>query len=56
MAQQELIFGQHAVSSLLTNESERVYELLVSKTRQDDKTNTLINLARKIGYPCTFLS
>ncbi len=59
MAQQEHIFGHHAVSSLLQNEAERVYEIYVSKTRHENKrnqdsVNTLVNLARKSGIPVHF--
>lgn len=59
MAQQELVFGQHAVNSLLNNEAERVYEIFVSKARTEnkrqlDKVNTLVNIARKSGIPVHF--
>ncbi|MEM0910687.1 MAG: 23S rRNA (guanosine(2251)-2'-O)-methyltransferase RlmB [Pseudomonadota bacterium] len=59
MAQQDLVFGQHAVQSLLQNESERVFEIFVSKARQnskkqDEKVNSLVNLAKKSGIPVHF--
>lgn len=54
MAKHEFIFGQHAVASVITTESDRVLELFVLKTREDAKTQQLLSQARRAGIPIQF--
>ncbi|MFC3122854.1 23S rRNA (guanosine(2251)-2'-O)-methyltransferase RlmB [Agaribacter flavus] len=54
MAQQELIYGMHALSAVLSREPERVIEVFVAKGRDDERLNKIINLARKNGISLNF--
>ncbi len=47
MAQSELIYGIHPIHAVLTNEPERLLEIMVAKGRSDDRMNEVINAARK---------
>lgn len=54
MAQQEMVYGIHALASVLEREPERVYELFIAKGRDDDRLNSVVNLARKHGIAVNF--
>ncbi len=54
MAQQEWLYGLHAMQSVLENEPERVIEVLVLKGRDDERLNTIINQARRFGISVQF--
>ncbi|WP_395340501.1 23S rRNA (guanosine(2251)-2'-O)-methyltransferase RlmB [Ningiella sp. W23] len=54
MAQQEWLYGQHAISAVLSKEPERVLEIMAAKGRNDDRMNALITLARKNGISVQF--
>lgn len=55
MAQSELIYGIHPIHAVLTNEPERLLEIMVAKGRNDDRINEVINLARKQGVAVQFV-
>lgn len=46
---EELVFGIHAVSALLTSAPERFIEIWLLKGREDERLMPVINLARKYG-------
>lgn len=46
---EELVFGIHAVNSLINAAPERFIELWLLKGREDDRMMPIINLARKYG-------
>lgn len=54
MAQQEWVYGLHALTSILAKEPERVMELWVLKGRTDERLHHAINLARKNGISIQF--
>jgi 23S rRNA (guanosine2251-2'-O)-methyltransferase len=54
MAQQEWLYGLHAMQSVLEKEPERVMELLVLKGRNDDRLTTIVNQARRFGISIQF--
>ncbi|QJR81507.1 23S rRNA (guanosine(2251)-2'-O)-methyltransferase RlmB [Alteromonas pelagimontana] len=54
MAQQEWLYGLHAVASVLEKEPERVIEVMVLKGRDDDRLSHVINLARRFGISVQF--
>ena len=54
MAQQEWLYGLHAMQSVLENEPERVIEVLVLKGRDDERLTTIINQARRFGISVQF--
>ena len=54
MAQQEWLYGLHAMQSVLENEPERVLEVLVLKGRDDDRLKNIINQARRFGISVQF--
>lgn len=54
MAQQEWLYGLHAMQSVLEQEPERVLEILVLKGRDDDRLNEIINQARRFGISIQF--
>lgn len=47
MAQQEYIYGIHSIAAVLENEPERLLEIMVAKGRNDDRMNSIVNLARQ---------
>lgn len=47
MAQQEWIYGIHAITSIMEREPHRIIELFIAKGRVDDRINDIVNLARK---------
>ncbi|MDF2177768.1 23S rRNA (guanosine(2251)-2'-O)-methyltransferase RlmB [Aliiglaciecola sp. CAU 1673] len=54
MAQQDWVYGIHALESLLQREPERLIELFVLKGREDDKLLNIINQARRFGASVQF--
>lgn len=54
MAQQEWLYGLHAMQAVLENEPERVLEILVLKGRDDERLNNVINQARRFGISVQF--
>ncbi|OFC70133.1 23S rRNA (guanosine(2251)-2'-O)-methyltransferase RlmB [Alteromonas confluentis] len=54
MAQQEWLYGLHAMQSVLENEPERVLEVLVLKGRDDERLKNIINQARRFGISVQF--
>ncbi|MBU3023427.1 23S rRNA (guanosine(2251)-2'-O)-methyltransferase RlmB [Aestuariibacter sp. A3R04] len=54
MAQQEWLYGLHAMQAVLENEPERVLEVLVLKGRDDDRLKQVINQARRFGISVQF--
>ncbi|XOV80512.1 MAG: 23S rRNA (guanosine(2251)-2'-O)-methyltransferase RlmB [Aestuariibacter sp.] len=54
MAQQEWLFGIHAMTAVMEREPERVLEVLVLKGRDDDKIANIINQARRFGISVQF--
>lgn len=55
MAQQEWLYGMHALESVLNREPERLIELYVLKGRDDDKLRNIINQARRFGLSVQFV-
>lgn len=55
MAQQEWLYGIHALESVITREPERLIELFVLKGRDDDKLRNIINQARRFGVSVQFV-
>ncbi|MBO1256920.1 23S rRNA (guanosine(2251)-2'-O)-methyltransferase RlmB [Alteromonas sp. 5E99-2] len=56
MAQQEWLYGLHALTAVMNSEPERVIELWALKGRDDDRLNKVINLARKAGVSVQFVN
>ncbi|GAA0372141.1 23S rRNA (guanosine(2251)-2'-O)-methyltransferase RlmB [Bowmanella denitrificans] len=54
MAQQEWLYGIHALESLLQREPERLIELFVLKGREDERLTNIINQARRFGASIQF--
>ena len=54
MAQQEWLYGLHAMQSVLENEPERVIELFVLKGRNDERLTNIVNQARRFGVSVQF--
>ncbi|MBF7074026.1 23S rRNA (guanosine(2251)-2'-O)-methyltransferase RlmB [Glaciecola sp. MH2013] len=54
MAQQEHIYGLHAMTAIIDREPERVIELFVLKGRDDERLTHIINQARKHGISIQF--
>ena len=54
MAQQEWLYGLHAMQAVLENEPERVLEVMVLKGRDDDRLKQVINQARRFGISVQF--
>ncbi|BFT31600.1 23S rRNA (guanosine(2251)-2'-O)-methyltransferase RlmB [Alteromonas sp. D210916BOD_24] len=54
MAQQEWLYGLHAMQSVLEKEPERVMEVLVLKGRNDDRLTSIVNQARRFGISVQF--
>ncbi|WP_218310956.1 23S rRNA (guanosine(2251)-2'-O)-methyltransferase RlmB [Alteromonas antoniana] len=54
MAQQEWLYGLHAMQSVLENEPERVIELFVLKGRNDERLANIVNQARRFGVSVQF--
>jgi len=56
MAQQEWLYGLHAMQAVLEKEPERVLEVMVLKGRNDDRLNDVVNQARRFGISVQFCS
>ncbi|WP_218354473.1 23S rRNA (guanosine(2251)-2'-O)-methyltransferase RlmB [Alteromonas lipotrueiana] len=54
MAQQEFLYGLHAVQAVIEREPERILELMVLKGRTDDRLGEIINQARRFGISVQF--
>jgi len=54
MAQQEWLYGLHAMEAVISREPERLIELFVLKGRDDDKLRNIINQARRFGISIQF--
>lgn len=54
MAQQEWLYGIHALEAILEREPERILELYLLKGRDDARLNYLINQARRFGVAVQF--
>ncbi len=54
MAQQEWLYGLHAMQSVLEKEPERVMEVLVLKGRNDERLTNIVNQARRFGISVKF--
>lgn len=55
MAQQEFIYGIHSVAAVLENEPQRILDIMIAKGRDDDRINTIVNLARINGVSVQFV-
>ncbi len=49
MAQNEWLYGLHAVDAVLATEPERIIEIFALKGRNDDRLNDAVNQARRFG-------
>lgn len=54
MAQQEWLYGLHALQAVVENEPERLIEVLVLKGRDDDRLINIVNQARRFGVSVQF--
>lgn len=54
MAQQEWLYGIHAVESVISREPERLIEMFVLKGRDDERLINLVNQARRFGVAVQF--
>ncbi|MEW9798804.1 23S rRNA (guanosine(2251)-2'-O)-methyltransferase RlmB [Alteromonas sp. CYL-A6] len=54
MAQQEWLYGLHAMQSVLEKEPERILEMMVLKGRSDERLVNLVNQARRFGISVQF--
>lgn len=54
MAQQEWLYGLHAMQAVLENEPERVIEIFALKGRDDARLTQIVNQARRFGISVQF--
>lgn len=54
MAQQEWLYGLHALQAVIEREPERLIELFVLKGRDDERLTTIVNQARRFGVAVQF--
>ncbi|MEP2650660.1 MAG: RNA methyltransferase substrate-binding domain-containing protein, partial [Paraglaciecola sp.] len=54
MAQQEWLYGIHALESVIQREPERLIELFVLKGRDDKSIHAIVSQARKFGASVQF--
>lgn len=54
MAQNELLYGIHALEAVVGREPERLIELFVLKGRDDQRLTNIINQARRFGIAVQF--
>jgi 23S rRNA (guanosine2251-2'-O)-methyltransferase len=54
MAQQEWLYGIHAIESVIQREPERLIELFVLKGRDDKSIHSIVTQARKFGASVQF--
>ena len=52
MSDASLVFGWHAVSSVLQRQPERIVRLTLQKGREDDRTAAIVELANRHGLRC----
>lgn len=55
MAQQEWLYGVHAIFAVLDKEPERVLDIMVAKGRDDERMNQLVKYARRQGVAVQFV-
>ncbi len=55
MAQNELIYGIHAIQAVCDKQPERILEIMVSKGRNDERLNSIVNIARKFRISVQFV-
>ncbi|WP_438864361.1 23S rRNA (guanosine(2251)-2'-O)-methyltransferase RlmB [Neptunicella sp.] len=54
MAQQEWLYGLHALQAVIEREPERLIELFVLKGRDDERLTKIVNQARRFGIAVQF--
>ncbi|MCV2886423.1 23S rRNA (guanosine(2251)-2'-O)-methyltransferase RlmB [Aestuariibacter sp. AA17] len=54
MAQQEWLYGIHAMDAVISREPERIIEMFVLKGRDDERLTHIINQARRFGISIQF--
>jgi len=54
MAQQEWLYGLHAMQAVIENEPERLIEVWVLKGRDDERLINIVNQARRFGVSVQF--
>ena len=54
MAQQEWLYGLHAIQAVIENEPERLIEVWVLKGRDDERLINIVNQARRFGVSVQF--
>lgn len=54
MAQNEWLYGLHAIDAVLSSEPERIIEIFALKGRTDDRLNDAVNQARRFGISVQF--
>ena len=54
MAQQEWLYGLHAMQAVIANEPERLIEIWVLKGRDDERLINIVNQARRFGVSVQF--
>ncbi len=54
MAQQEWLYGIHALTSVIEREPERIIELFILKGRDDKSVHDIVNQARRLGVSVQF--
>ncbi|MDC8832396.1 23S rRNA (guanosine(2251)-2'-O)-methyltransferase RlmB [Alteromonas gilva] len=54
MAQQEWLYGLHAMQAVVENEPERLIEVWVLKGRNDERLVNIVNQARRFGVSVQF--
>lgn len=55
MSKQDWLYGIHSVAAMLERHPERVLEIFVMDSREDERVNTLLKLAGKIGVRPQFV-
>lgn len=54
MAQQEWLYGLHALQAVIDKEPERLIEIMVLKGRDDARLQSIVNTARRMGVSVQF--
>ncbi|MBD3587100.1 23S rRNA (guanosine(2251)-2'-O)-methyltransferase RlmB [Salinimonas sp. HHU 13199] len=54
MAQNEWLYGLHAIDAVLSTEPERIIEIFALKGRTDERLNDAVNQARRFGISVQF--
>jgi 23S rRNA (guanosine2251-2'-O)-methyltransferase len=55
MSEKNLVFGLHAVQALLTSQPQRVVRLMLLKARDDQKIQTILELAESHAIKIEFV-